>query len=156
MRNKVRVSNLHKRYKLNEPLAKKVVLKILKLLKIEDSADLEFIFVGDKAMKIFNKRYKGRNAPTDVLSFKIDRRGFGQKIFLGEIIISLDTAFKNAKAFGASRSDEIALYIIHGILHLFGYDDEDAEESRRMSKKQDLILGSLRTCKNLSKALMPL
>jgi len=155
MRSDIKVSNLHKRYKLNESFAEKIASKILELLKRNGRAQLEFIFVDDKTIKIFNKRYKHENIPTDVLSFKIDRREFAQRAFLGEIIISLDTALRNSKAFGTTHTDEITLYIIHGILHLFGYDDESPEDSIRMSRKQDLILERLRKCKNLSEVLMP-
>ena len=155
MRSKVKASNLHAVYKLDESFAQKIASKVLELLKKEDKAELEFIFVDDKAIKVFNRKYKRENRSTDVLSFRIDRREFGQKIFLGQIIISLDTASKNSQIFGTSFTDEIVLYIIHGILHLFGYDDGNAKDRLRMSDKQNLILERLRECKNLSKVLMP-
>ncbi len=152
----IKAVNLHKSYKLSERRARNLASKILKIVGKERPMDLEIIFLDDRSIKTFNKRYKSEDRPTDVLSFRIDRREFGCKVPLGEIIISLDTASRNSKIFGASFANEVALYVIHGILHLFGYDDEDAEDSRRMSKKQNLILESLRTCKNLSKVLMPL
>jgi len=155
MRSKVKVSNLHAGYKLNERFARGVASKALEFLKKEDGAELEFIFVDDEAIKAFNKNYKHENRSTDVLSFKIDRREFGQKMFLGQIIISLDMARDNSEVFGSTITDEIVLYMIHGILHLFGYDDGNTKDSLRMSKKQDLILERLGLCKDLSKVLMP-
>ena len=155
MPSKVKAANLHKSYKIDEGFAQNVASKILKMLNTENRVELELIFLGDNAIKKLNKKYKFRNSPTDVLSFKIDRREFGQKVFLGEIVISLDTAFKNSKIFGTSFTDEVALYIIHGILHLFGYDDEKAEDRLRMVKKQGQILERLGRCKDLSKVLMP-
>lgn len=155
MRSKVKAVNLHKSYKIDEAFAQGIASKILRMLKRENRVELELIFLDDNTIKKFNKKYKSENAPTDVLSFKIDRREFGQKIFLGEIMISLDTAFKNSEIFGVSFTEEIALYIIHGILHLFGYNDENPGDSLRMIKKQNQILERLCKCKDLSKVLMP-
>jgi len=153
MPSKVRVINLHKSYNLNERYAQNLAAKILKIINRERTAELELIFLDDKSIRKFNKKYKLENRATDVLSFKIDRRDFGQKLFLGEIMISLDTAFKNSKLYGTSFAYEIVLYIIHGILHLFGYDDETAGDSREMAKKQNQILDKLCSCRNLSEVL---
>lgn len=155
MPSKVTASNLHKRYKLDERFARNIAVDVLKLLKKEGRVELELIFVDDKSIKKFNRQYKHHDDVTDVLSFGIDRAEFGKKIFLGQIIISLDTARRNSRIFGTRHTDEIALYIIHGILHLFGYDDGNAKDRRRMSKKQESILERLQACKNLSKVLMP-
>lgn len=155
MPSKVRVINLHRAYNLNERYAQNLAAKILKIINRERSAELELIFLDDKSIRKFNKKYKLENRATDVLSFKIDRRDFGQKLFLGEIMISLDTAFKNSKLYGTGFAHEIVLYIIHGILHLFGYDDERAADSRKMVKKQNRILDKLCSCRNLSEVLTP-
>lgn len=90
-----------------------------------------------------------------MLSFKIDSRGFGLKGFLGEIFISLDTALENARAFKARFEDEIVLYLVHGILHLAGYEDENVRTRLRMSKKESYILKRLCRNEDLSKVLMP-
>ena len=117
--------------------------------------ELEVIFLDDNSMRSLNRRFKRRDRPTDVLSFKIDLNTFEAKGFLGEIFISLDTALSNARAFKATFVDEVVLYLIHGILHLAGYDDEKANERLAMSKKESYILKHLCRNEDLSKVLMP-
>ena len=155
MSSKIKAINLHKSYKLNERYTQKLAAEILKMIDRGRPAELELVFMDDRSIRRFNKRYKFADRATDVLSFRIDRRDFGQKSFLGEIMISLDTAFKNSKLYGTAFAEEIALYIIHGILHLFGYDDGTAEDRRRMVRKQNRILDELCSCRNLSEALTP-
>lgn len=148
------VENRHKRYRLNERLIETIAIDIVRMIRKENCAELEFIFVNDAEIKRFNKAYKGRDRATDVLSFGIDRSEFGEKKFLGQIIISLDTARRNAREFRTVFTDEIVLYVVHGILHLFGYDDRSGRESARMTKKQTEIMERLVKCRNLSKVLM--
>ena len=137
------VKNLNKKFRINERFIKKISKDILGILKKKKG--LEIVFLGDKQIKPLNKKYKKRNSPTDVLSFELGE--------LGEIIISSDTALKNSEIFHTSLEEEIVLYVIHGILHLFGYDDGTAREKGRMSKKEDVILEAL--CQeNFSKVLM--
>ena len=150
------VINRHKKYRVNERLVKKIILKILKYIGKPRDTELEVIFLADKAIRPINKTYKRRDAPTDVLSFKLDRDEFGSRKFLGEIFISIDRAKENSRRFKADFKEEIVLYVIHGILHLFGYDDEDAASKRRMSKKEKEILGYLCKREDLSKVLTPL
>lgn len=155
MPSKIKAINLHKSYDLNERYVRKLAAEILKMIGRERPAELELVFLDDRSIRKFNKKYKFEDRATDVLSFKIDRREFGQKVFLGEIMISLDTAFKNSKLYDTVFTDEIVLYIIHGILHLFGYDDGTAEERGRMVKRQNRILDKLCSCRDLSEVLMP-
>ena len=141
----VKVKNLNKKHKLNEKFLENIALDILKILK-KHKASIEITFLSDTDIRSINKKYKGRDRPTDVLSFELGE--------LGEILISSDTALKNSRRFGTSFEEEIVLYVIHGILHLHGYDDETAQEKKRMSKKEEFILKRL--CqKKLSKVLMP-
>jgi probable rRNA maturation factor len=147
------VTNCHRSYALNEAFVRKLAAAVVTLIKKKKRADLEIVFLDDRSIRGLNRRYKGEDAPTDVLSFRIDRKEFGKARFLGEIFISLDTARRNAKVFGAAFEDETVLYVIHGILHLFGYDDKTPGQRARMSKKQDRILGLLCRQETLSKVL---
>jgi len=124
------VKNLNKKFRINEKFIKKIAADILSILKKKKG--LEIIFLGDKEIKPLNRKYKKRNAPTDVLSFELGE--------LGEIVISSDMALKNSAIFHTSFEKEMVLYVIHGILHLFGYDDGTTREKMRMSKKEDAIL----------------
>lgn len=140
------VRNTNKRFKLNERLVKEVVAEILKILKKRRKIGLEVVFLSDKEIQQVNKKYKHSDRPTDVLSFDLGS--------CGQILISSDTALRNSGIFNTPFEKEIVLYVIHGILHLFGYDDETAAQKKRMSRKENLILKRL--CqKNFSKVLMP-
>lgn len=143
----IEILNLHKKYRLNEPLLKKIIRQIIKFSGKRKKTELGFVFLNDRAIAVINKRYKNKNRPTDVLSFDLDAAG--------EIFISLDRARSNAGIFGTKFEDEVVLYIIHGILHLSGYDDGIRDDRRRMSKKQDEILRYLWKKENLSKVLTP-
>ncbi len=149
-------SNLHKSYKLNESFVRSLARDVLRIIGKEEAIDLELIFLDDKSMKSYNKKYKSEDRATDVLSFKIDRSEFGQKTPVGHIIISLDMALRNSGLYETRFADEAVLYVIHGILHLFGYDDGCRRDSCRMAVKQKQILDKLCCSKNLSKVLMPL
>ncbi len=139
------VRNFNKKYRLNERFIKKLIEKILRILKKPRNINLEVIFLSDEAIRPLNKRYKHRDAPTDVLSFNLDD--------LGEVIISSDTALENSRRFRTSFEKEIVLYIIHGILHLFGYEDETLKVKKRMSEKENTVMGRLCTEEDLSKVL---
>lgn len=149
----IKVANVNHSYGLNVRHIEAMVSQVLKALKKERTSEVDIIFMGDASIKKLNKRYKGRDIPTDVLSFGIDGREFMRKRVLGEIFISLDTARRNAKLFGVAFEDEIMRCVIHGILHLFGYDDGTRDEKDRMWHKQEGLLKELCNRENLSKVL---
>ncbi len=100
------------------------------------------MYVTDRRMKKLNMLYRGRDAYTDVLAFSA-REGVrvkGAAGYLGDIIISADAPARQAARFGSTKRREEILYIIHGILHLLGYDDTAPEARRRMSRRQEYIL----------------
>jgi probable rRNA maturation factor len=81
-----------------------------------------------------NSRFRGKSRPTDVLSFPAAASANG---FVGDIAISLDIAERNARLLGHSVNDEIRILILHGILHLAGYDHEN--DKGEMAKKEILL-----------------
>ena len=147
VKGQVRIINLHKAYKVNEPLVRKIAAYILKCCEKETEAELELVFLDNKQIRPLNKKYKGEDRPTDVLSFDLGG--------MGEIFISIDKALANSKIFKTALEEEFTLYIIHGILHLIGYDDETSRERARMERKQKKILRFLCKRENLSKVLTP-
>jgi probable rRNA maturation factor len=151
----ISVINLNERYAVNRLFVKKAVAEILRYVKIPKGAEFEIVFLNDPSMKVFNKRYKNRRRPTDVLSFRIDSRIFKRHTFIGEILISLDRARANFRLFGNSFEEEIMLYVIHGILHLAGYDDENARGRKRMRKEEERLLKLIRMTEDLSRVLTP-
>lgn len=151
----VEVINLNRSCGLNVPFIKKIVGHILKILKKTKAPELEIVFLDDSGIRVFNKRYKNKDAPTDVLSFKIGRKEFGKSGFLGEILISSERALKHSKIFGAEFHDELVRYVIHGILHLLGYNDESPALRLKMFLMEEKVLGRLCAKQRLSKVLMP-
>lgn len=114
-----------------------VVLKIQKIHQFE----ISLLLLDDREMREINRIRRGKDKPTDVLSFPIaESIPFGLPN-LGEIYISWDTLKRQALEIGHSRKEEFYRLLVHGILHLLGYDHEISEkEERRMKKKEDECL----------------
>jgi len=91
--------------------------------------------ISDRRMALLHRKFLGQSGPTDVLTFQH-----------GEIFISVDTARRQARAFGNSLLRELKLYIVHGLLHLHGFDDRTPAEVRKMKKAQEKILRSALSC----------
>jgi probable rRNA maturation factor len=100
--------------------------------KQTDLSKLPRIFVwliSDRRMARLHRQFLGQTGPTDVLTFRH-----------GEIFISAETAKRHARLFGNSIMRELQLYIIHGLLHLHGFDDRTPAEARKMARRQEKIL----------------
>jgi len=91
---------------------------------------LSISLVGDTAMRALNRKYRGKDRPTDVLSFPL-----GDEI-LGDVVISVDSARRQAASYGASLIREIERLLIHGILHLLGHDHHRHDERVRMEREE--------------------
>ncbi len=104
---------------------------------------ISLAFVSKKEMQKLNKKFRGKNKPTDVLSFDLTAR---YKLpttnsELGEIIICPEVVKENAKKFGTEFKKEIVKVFVHGILHLLGYDHEKSEkEVRKMEAREEQYL----------------
>jgi len=107
---------------IDEEFLKKIAEIILKGEK-QEKKDLSIALVGQGRMRELNKRYRGKNRVTDVLSFPNDG--------LGEVVICLREVKKNAKRFGLTFKKELARVLIHGISHLLGYNHEVSEEKAK-------------------------
>ena len=98
-------------------------------------AELSLALVNDEEIQELNRRYRGQDKPTDVLSFPLQDRLC--PTLLGEVIISLDTAKRQAEKRRIPLAEEVQTLLIHGILHLLGYDHEiSRSEAIRMGKKE--------------------
>ena len=109
-------------------------------------AELSITFVDDAAMQVLNRDYRDTDAPTDVLSFAQSEgeefaRPEGAARHLGDVIISLATARRQAVEYKVSLQDEVTHLLVHGVLHLLGYDHEDAADAATMRAHEDAILG---------------
>ena len=110
----------------------------------ETSAELGIVFVGDQRMRGFNRQYRGKDRTTDVLAFAMREAPHSSAHLLGDVVIAVPTAVRQAKQGQRSLDEELAVLIVHGILHLCGYDHERSEkEARRMYRRERMILRSL-------------
>ncbi|MCX5858367.1 MAG: rRNA maturation RNase YbeY [Proteobacteria bacterium] len=99
--------------------------------------ELSLVFSDDSFISELNLRYLGRKGPTNVLAFPLSEE---ESEFLAEIIISVETAAREARGAGISREERLAQLLVHGILHLLGYDHRDRRETGKMSRKEQEIL----------------
>ena len=99
-------------------------------------AECGLLLVGDRAMTRLNQRYRGMAKSTDVLSFPMREGPFTSLSpnLLGDVVISAETADRQAAAAGRSLRDELAALLIHGILHLLGYDHQTPLQAKRMKR----------------------
>ena len=105
------------------------------------SATISLAIVDDSTMHQLNRKYLRHDYPTDVLSFVLER---DDETLDGEIIVSADTATRSCDEYGWSAENELMLYVIHGLLHLVGFDDHAPADRRRMREKEAEYLTRLR------------
>ena len=117
---------------------KKIALKVLELLE-QNQAELSLALVSNAEIRRLNAKYRKKDYPTDVLSFPVeDRLPVGERL-LGDVIISVEKARQQAKERRRSLDQEVVTLLIHGVVHLLGYDHErsakDAQVMGRLEKK---------------------
>lgn len=101
--------------------------------------ELSIVVTTDENIRQLNKQWRGKNKATDVLSFEQDPKTG----VLGDIVISLDTAQRQALEGGRALSDEITRLLAHGLLHLMGHDHEEPDEAQRMAQAEVALLGQV-------------
>jgi rRNA maturation RNase YbeY len=122
---------------------KNLASAILKLLGKEDS-ELSIALIGNAEMRTLNARFRNKDYPTDVLSFPAERDLPGTASLLGDVIISVDKARQQATDRHRPLHDEMTTLLIHGVLHLLGYDHErSARDARVMSRLEKKIYRAL-------------
>lgn len=128
----------------------KIFKKIFEILEIKDEIKISLVIVGQGRMRALNKRYRGKNRVTDVLSFPYQTLKIHQDASVlkeqdfGEVVICLPQIKKQAKRAGHNVEKELTLIFTHGILHLLGYDHEkDESASLKMKNIENKILKNL-------------
>lgn len=112
--------------------------------------EVSITFMSDEDIQEVNKEYRGIDAPTDVISFALEELAEGEvaiivegmPTILGDIIIAVPTARRQAEDYGHSFKREIGFLALHGLLHLLGYDHMTADEEKKMFSRQEAILQS--------------
>jgi probable rRNA maturation factor len=115
---------------------------------VQDGAEVSVTFVDNEKIREINRDYRGKDKPTDVISFALEEMGDGEieivgaemPPMLGDIIISVPKAREQAEEYGHSFMRELGFLAVHGFLHLLGYDHETEEEEKEMFSKQEQIL----------------
>jgi rRNA maturation RNase YbeY len=109
-------------------------------------AELSVVLVDDRRMRRLNREYRGRDRPTDVLSFAQQEGPAGAPAgLLGDVVISVPATRRQARERGVRLADEGDRLLVHGLLHLLGYDHEGSvAEARRMQRRERALLGLLR------------
>lgn len=124
----------------------KDLTKALRYLRLK-SPELSVLFVNSRRMKILNTRFRGISKDTDVLSFPLMDRvmpGDGP-VMLGDIVISVPKALKQAEEYGVPFYDELLRLLVHGLLHLIGYDHEiNAYQKKKMEKKERELFDAIK------------
>lgn len=102
--------------------------------------ELAVCLVGPRAMARLNEAFLGHEGPTDVLTFPYDSKG---PAVCGEIVVCPQVACLQARAYRTTWQAELSRYVIHGLLHLTGYDDKNAKARRRMKRREDSLMRRL-------------
>jgi probable rRNA maturation factor len=121
------------------------------LLRADDSVEVCVALVSDQEIRSLNRQYRGVDAHTDVLSFASDLeieeinrlRESGDALPLGDIVISVNRAVEQANRFGHPFRRELAYLAVHGVLHLLGYDHQDAADQTAMRSAEEVVLSDL-------------
>ncbi len=105
--------------------------------------ELSVSLVGDRAIRRLNRTWRKKDKATDVLSFPAGElpKGTPGPRLLGDVVISLDTARRQAKEYGRTLEAEVSRYLAHGLLHLLGHDHERPQEARKMAAVEEKLLG---------------
>ena len=137
---KIEVRNLQRKIAVDvfdlQKFARKAAALCLRLptknkTELNKLSEVSVLFVSDRRMAALHRRFMNESGPTDVMTFHN-----------GEIAISTDTAFRNARRFGNPLNRELRLYIVHGLLHLHGFDDRDEASTGKMRIAEEKILSN--------------
>ncbi|MGI9860793.1 rRNA maturation RNase YbeY [Moorella naiadis] len=145
------INNQQDDYPLDEELLaalRRVLAAAAAAAGVTGNTEVALTLVDDAAIQELNRNYRGVDAPTDVLSFALEEAGAAEPVYydpgvdrlLGDIVISVPTAVRQAGEYGHSLARELAFLAVHGFLHLLGYDHGTADAAAAMEERQEAIL----------------
>ena len=140
------ITNVSSNTTFDVEIVHKAVLVTLKTHNLEDY-EVSVLLTDDSRITELNLEYRGIDAPTDVLAFAMredEDSNLMNPNILGDIVISLETAERQAENETHSLEEEVAFLTVHGVLHLLGYDHQTQEEATVMFEKQENILENLK------------
>ena len=127
------------KFKVKDLRKKKIWLNSISKNEGKDIGSLNFLFIDDKEMLKYNKKYLQHESYTDIITFD---NSLNNKI-AGDIVISLERVNENAKYYQVSYNYELERVMAHGLLHLLGYNDKNKEEKIIIRKKENYYLKNL-------------
>lgn len=137
---KVSIASPQELVPLNRAGLREIVRTVLSGEQISDF-EISLAFVDNATIHRLNKQFLGHDEPTDVLSFPLSEPS--AKKLAGELVIGAEVALEQAQARGHDVQAELALYVIHGLLHLCGLDDKTAKYANEMRQREKHYLGKL-------------
>lgn len=131
---------------IDEAALERLAARALESEAVATPAELSILLADDALVHELNRTYRNTDTPTDVLSFAQSEgepfaRAEEAVPHLGDIVISLDTARRQAVEYGQELHDEVAHLLVHGIMHLLGYDHERPDDEAVMREHEDAVLG---------------
>ena len=142
----VTMSNRQRRVAVKTPFVKRQTRRMMVYLGCQDR-ELSVVFVHDEGMRSLNREYRSKDRSTNVLAFPQSQTYAGepQTQMLGDIVVSLPTAAREALEIGESLEERVVFLLAHGLLHLLGYDHEGSESQRLcMERREQEILSYLK------------
>jgi probable rRNA maturation factor len=141
--NRVDIKTSHPKGKSLEPQLHAQAMQFMSKIGLSNR-ELSISLVTDRAIRKLNKKWRRKDKPTDVLSFPAGDmpEGTGEPMPLGDVVISMDTARRQAKTGKRTLDAEVARYLAHGVLHLLGFDHENEDDARKMSAEEAKLLGA--------------
>ncbi len=156
----VTITNQQKKIKIlpgTRMLLRKCCIASLAAEGMEGTYEVSISLVDDETIHEYNLQFRNKDKSTDVLSFPLGENGVYDvnpdtgRFLLGDIVISLETAIRQAKIFGHTVERELAFLTVHSMLHLLGYDHENGGlEEARMREKEEAILTSLGLARDIT------
>ncbi|MCY2949337.1 MAG: rRNA maturation RNase YbeY [Gemmataceae bacterium] len=135
---KVSIASPQELVKLDRPRLREIVRQVMAEEDIKDY-EISLAFVDNPTIHGINKRFLEHDEPTDVITFPYS----SGKVLVGELVIGVEVALEQARVGGHEVDAELALYVIHGLLHLVGYDDKDAHDRKQMRVRERYHLNGL-------------
>lgn len=132
-----------------ENVITQVLEKAAEVYGLDAHTEVSIVLADDEYIHELNLSYRGKDRPTDVLSFALNEGEEPEiidgpaEVLLGDIIISVETASRQAEEYGHSLEREMAYLTVHGILHLLGYDHERPDDKAEMRTEEEHVLGLL-------------
>ncbi|HYO61072.1 MAG TPA: rRNA maturation RNase YbeY [Actinomycetota bacterium] len=128
---------------LDEPLLAALARHVLEAEDVEDSAELSILFVGPDHIRRLNARYAGDDYATDVLAFPMaEDEDDDDPLMVGDVVVCPEVARDNAAKAGSTLDRELRMLVVHGTLHLLGFDHQNEAQRAAMEKRMNEILAS--------------